>query len=104
MPGETLALVGESGSGKSTVARCMTRLIEPTDGGVFVHGKSIMRPAPYQLSGMYRQVQMVFQDPNASLNPRMTVRHVLEEPLKLHLKLREGNARIVFASLSAWSA
>ena len=95
-PGKTLALVGESGSGKSTVARCLTRLIEPTDGGIFVHGKSLMLLSSYQMSGMYRHVQMVFQDPNASLNPRMTVRHVLEEPLKLHLKLsrREREDRV----------
>ena len=95
-PGKTLALVGESGSGKSTVARCLTRLIEPTDGGIFVHGKSLMLLSSYQMSDMYRHVQMVFQDPNASLNPRMTVRHVLEEPLKLHLRLsrREREDRV----------
>jgi oligopeptide/dipeptide ABC transporter ATP-binding protein len=95
-PGKTLALVGESGSGKSTVARCLTRLIEPTDGGIFVHGKSITPLSSYHMSHMYRHVQMVFQDPNASLNPRMTVRQVLEEPLKLHLKLsrREREDRV----------
>ena len=92
-PGKTLALVGESGSGKSTVARCLMRLIEPTDGGVFVHGKSIMLLSSYQMSHMYRHVQMVFQDPNASLNPRMTVRQVLEEPLKLHLRLSRKGTR-----------
>jgi oligopeptide/dipeptide ABC transporter ATP-binding protein len=86
-PGKTVALVGESGSGKSTVARCLTRLINPNDGKIFVHGKSITELSAYEMSHIYRHMQMVFQDPNASLNPRMTVRQVLEEPLKLHLNL-----------------
>ena len=86
-PGRTLALVGESGSGKSTVARCLARLIEPTGGDIDVHGKSLRPLNSREMSQMYRHVQMVFQDPNASLNPRMTIRQVLEEPLKLHLKL-----------------
>lgn len=86
-PGRTVALVGESGSGKSTVARCLTRLIDPNSGDIFVHGKPITELSAYQMSDIYRHVQMVFQDPNASLNPRMTVRQVLEEPLKLHLKM-----------------
>lgn len=86
-PGKTLALVGESGSGKSTVARCLARLIEPTGGEIDVHGKSLRPLNSREMSQMYRHIQMVFQDPNASLNPRMTIRQVLEEPLKLHLKL-----------------
>src|SRR6478752_3872111 len=72
-PGKTVALVGESGSGKSTVARCLTRLIDPDDGQIYVHGKYLMPLSAYQMSDIYRHVQMVFQDPNASLNPRMTV-------------------------------
>lgn len=86
-PGETLALVGESGSGKSTVARCIVRLIEPTAGEIEVDGTSMRQLDPVALARMYRRVQMVFQDPNASLNPRMTVAQVLEEPLRLHLRL-----------------
>jgi len=86
-PGKTLALVGESGSGKSTVARCITRLVEPTSGDIIVHGSSILELTALEMSRTYRLVQMVFQDPNASLNPRMTVRGILEEPLKLHLNL-----------------
>jgi oligopeptide/dipeptide ABC transporter ATP-binding protein len=85
--GETLALVGESGSGKSTVARCIVRLIEPSGGDVAIDGKSILPLEPRKLAGVYRRIQMVFQDPNASLNPRMSVRQVLDEPLRLHLDL-----------------
>ena len=85
--GETLALVGESGSGKSTVARCIVRLIEPSGGDVTIDGKSILPLQPKRLAGIYRRIQMVFQDPNASLNPRMNVRQVLDEPLRLHLDL-----------------
>jgi oligopeptide/dipeptide ABC transporter ATP-binding protein len=83
--GETLALVGESGSGKSTVARCIVRLVEPSGGDVAIGGDSILGLQPSRLAGIYRRIQMVFQDPNASLNPRMNVRQVLEEPLKLQL-------------------
>lgn len=86
-PGRTLALVGESGSGKSTVARCIVRLIEPTSGDIVLHGNSLLPLNTLQMSRKYRQLQMVFQDPNASLNPRMTVRKVIEEPLILHLDL-----------------
>ncbi len=85
--GETLALVGESGSGKSTTARCVVRLIEPTSGDVWVNGRSVRPLGSVGLAGLYREIQMVFQDPNASLNPRMTVRQVLHEPLRLHLKM-----------------
>jgi oligopeptide/dipeptide ABC transporter ATP-binding protein len=85
--GETLALVGESGSGKSTVARCILRLIEPSRGEIAIGGKSILGLQPSRLVGVYRRIQMVFQDPNASLNPRMSIRQILEEPLKLHLYL-----------------
>jgi len=97
VPGKTLALVGESGSGKSTVARCLVRLVEPTSGKVWLDGMSIIELDPVALSKTYRRVQMVFQDPNASLNPRMTVREVVHEPLWLHLRMpkdqREARAR-----------
>ena len=82
-----MALVGESGSGKSTIARCIVRLIEPTAGEVLVAG-TYMRPLdPAGLARAYRDIQMVFQDPNASLNPRMTVGQAIEEPLLLQLRL-----------------
>jgi oligopeptide/dipeptide ABC transporter ATP-binding protein len=94
--GETLALVGESGSGKSTVARCIVRLVEPSGGDVRIGAESVLGLQPSRLAGVYRRIQMVFQDPNASLNPRMSVRQVLEEPLKLHLYLlrSERTARV----------
>ncbi len=86
-PGETVALVGESGSGKSTVARCIARLIDPTKGAVAVDGRELGGLTQRELSRAYGDIQMVFQDPNSSLNPRMTVRQVLTEPLRLHTKL-----------------
>jgi len=88
--GETLALVGESGSGKSTVARCVVRLIEPTGGDVAINGRSILKLGAMDLAALYREVQMVFQDPNASLNPRMSVRGVLHEPLRLQMAMPEA--------------
>ena len=81
--GETLALVGESGSGKSTMARCIVRLVEPSGGDVAIGGDSILGLQPSRLAGIYRRIQMVFQDPNASLNPRMNVRQVLEDDFGL---------------------
>ena len=94
-PGETVALVGESGSGKSTVARCIARLIDPTKGAVAVDGREMGGLTQRELSRAYGDIQMVFQDPNSSLNPRMTVRQVLAEPLRLHTSLsrQERDAR-----------
>lgn len=86
-PGETVALVGESGSGKSTAARCIARLIEPTSGSVIIDGRDVRALHRRALARSYRDVQMVFQDPNSSLNPRMTIRSVLHEPLRLHTDL-----------------
>src|ERR1700722_4291197 len=82
LPGETLAIVGESGSGKSTVARCITRLLEPTSGEITLGGSSLTAVPKRKLWKAYGDVQMVFQDPNSSLNPRMTIRRILEEPLR----------------------
>lgn len=94
-PGETVALVGESGSGKSTVARCIARLIEPTGGTVDVNGWDMRRLRGNGLPRAYSDIQMVFQDPNSSLNPRMSIRQIVTEPLRLHTDLdRAGrNAR-----------
>ena len=82
--GETLALVGESGCGKSTVGRALLRLYEVTAGRVEIDGVDIASLAPEKLRQMRPKMQMVFQDPQASLNPRMTVASIIGEPLDEH--------------------
>ncbi len=82
--GETFGLVGESGSGKTTTGRCLLRLIEPTSGCVKFRGDDILTFSPSQLRAARRQMQMVFQDPYSSLNPRMRARDIVEEPLIIH--------------------
>jgi ABC-type glutathione transport system ATPase component len=83
-PGETLGLVGESGSGKSTVARMLLRLIEPTAGEVFFEGQPLPPASSAAMRALRRRMQIVFQDPYAALNPRMTVRSILAEPFAIH--------------------
>lgn len=82
--GETLAIVGESGCGKSTIGRAVLRLIEPTAGSVHLEGEPVLDLRPDDMRAMRRKMQIIFQDPFASLNPRMTVAETLAEPLILH--------------------
>jgi ABC-type oligopeptide transport system ATPase subunit len=94
--GETFGLVGESGSGKSTTGRCMLRLVDPTSGEVRFRGEDVLAFSPARMRAARRQMQMVFQDPYSSLNPRMRARDIVEEPLIIH-KLgdrRERRARV----------
>src|SRR5215831_8825761 len=90
--GETLGLVGESGSGKSTLGRLLLRLIEPTAGQVFFDGHDLAALSRKQLRHLRRQMQMVFQDPYSSLNPRMRVRAIVAEGIEIH-KLARGRAK-----------
>jgi len=86
--GETVGLVGESGSGKTTLARCVIRLCKPTAGRIHFRGQDLARLGPKELLAVRPHFQMIFQDPYASLNPRMTVSSIVSEPLVIHTQLR----------------
>jgi oligopeptide transport system ATP-binding protein len=90
--GETLGIVGESGCGKSTLGRTILRLIEPTSGEVVFQGKNLVTMSQRELREMRRQMQIIFQDPYASLNPRMRVGNIVGEGLEIH-KLAKGKAK-----------
>jgi peptide/nickel transport system ATP-binding protein/oligopeptide transport system ATP-binding protein len=91
--GETLGIVGETGCGKSTTAKLLVRLLEPTSGQILFEGHDVAAGGKDELKGLHRQMQMVFQDPYSSLNPRKTVGSIIGDPFAIHGLLKESGER-----------
>jgi len=92
-PGKTVGLVGESGSGKTTIGRAILRLVPVTEGSIRFRGSEILSLSEKQFRPLRREMQMIFQDPFGSLNPRMTVGAILEEPLTIHFREMDAGER-----------
>ncbi|MFM9279347.1 ABC transporter ATP-binding protein [Paenibacillus jiagnxiensis] len=92
--GQTFSLVGESGCGKSTTGRLISRMVTPTSGEIWIDGEEISGRKESQLTEIRRKVQMIFQDPYASLNPRMKVADIISEPLDIHTRLSSKEKRL----------
>ncbi len=97
--GETLGLVGESGSGKSTLGRLVLRLIEPTSGSIRFEGRDLLKAGHGEMRGLRRDMQIIFQDPSGSLDPRMRVEDVIAEPLTIHEHIDKASRRKRVAEL-----
>ena len=91
--GTTLGIVGESGCGKSTLGRVILHLLEPTDGQIFFEGRDITRVNKKELHELRKDMQIIFQDPYSSINPRMTVKEIIEEPLIIHNMYKSADER-----------